>query len=171
MTNEKILKESDSKTVQRVVLGYAKGQFILCLSLAALYGVGLYLTPLGWVGVVIGVAAGMLSFIPYLGFSVGAFGSCLAYGLLVAFEKIQFEIQDVLWIAAVFIVVQLLEGFLLAPRIVGRQVGLSFLPSLLAIVVGGLLFNVIGVVLAIPVAAVVKALYEKRKKSQTILKK
>ncbi len=132
------------------VLGqFVRGQLIVMLALAVLFAVGY-----GVVGIrlalPIGILAGLLSFIPY----VGA-GAALALGLLmVAFDGL--GLGAALGVVGVYTAIQLLEGFVITPRVVGDKVGLSSVGVLFALMVGGEVFGFLGVLLAVPAAAVLK---------------
>lgn len=130
--------------------GYLRGQLIACLVLGALYGAGLELIGLryGWL---IGMLTGFFSFVPYLGFSGG-----FLVALVMAFTQEGGNV--VLSTIVVMTVVQVLESFVITPRLVGNSVGLSGLEALLALIVFGNLFGIIGILFAIPMAAFVKEL-------------
>lgn len=134
------------------VLGqFVRGQLIVMGALAALFALGY-----GLVGVrlalPIGITAGLLSFIPYLGAGVA-----LGLGLLmVAFDGL--GLGGVFGVVGVYTAIQLLEGFVITPWIVGDRVGLSSVGVLFALMVGGELFGFLGVLLAVPAAAVLKIL-------------
>jgi predicted PurR-regulated permease PerM len=128
------------------VAGFLRGQGLVCLLLGVFYGAGLSLVGLDS-GVLVGLMTGLLSFIPYLGMALGlAVGTALA---VVQFD----QLWDVGLVLAVFAAGQVLESFILTPRLVGGQVGLHPVWVLLALMAGGALFGFVGVLLAIPVAA------------------
>lgn len=135
------------------VLGaFLRGQLLVMLALAVVYATGLMLVGLE-LGLLIGVLAGLASIVPYLGMVVGI-GAALTAGLF------QFggEFSPLLAIAAVFMVGQMLEGMLLTPWLVGDRIGLHPVAVIFAIMAGGQLFGFSGVLLALPVAAVVMVL-------------
>jgi predicted PurR-regulated permease PerM len=135
------------------VLGaFLRGQLLVMLALAVIYSAGLMLVGLE-LGLLIGLLAGLASIVPYMGFVVG-FGAAVAAGLF------QFggEFYPLLGIAAVFMVGQLLEGMLLTPLLVGDRIGLHPVAVIFAILAGGQLFGFVGVLLALPVAAVIMVL-------------
>lgn len=139
----KLAKESD------VVLGaFLRGQLLVMLALAFVYSVGLM-----WVGLelalIIGLIAGLVSFVPYLGFIIGILMASVA-----AFMQFH-ELSYLLWVAAVFGVGQALEGMLLTPLLVGDKIGLHPVAVIFAVMAGGQLFGFVGVLLALPVAAVI----------------
>lgn len=142
-TAVKLTKESDE------VLGaFLRGQLLVMLALACVYSVGLM-----WVGLelalIIGLIAGLVSFVPYLGFIIGILLAGIA-----AFMQFQ-ELSYLLWVAAVFGVGQALEGMLLTPLLVGDKIGLHPVAVIFAVMAGGQLFGFVGVLLALPVAAVI----------------
>jgi predicted PurR-regulated permease PerM len=134
------------------VAGYLRGQALVCLCLGTIYGVGLTIVGLQF-GFVIGMIAGVISFIPFLGTIVGAL---LALGMALA----QFppDWLSVGKVAVVFLIGHLLEGNLLAPKLVGDRVGLHPVWIMFALLAGGSLFGFVGVLVAVPIAAVVGVL-------------
>lgn len=137
-----------AREVDQTLAGFLRGQGTVCLVLGVFYALGLSLAGLDF-GLVIGLLAGLLSFIPYVGSIVGLL---LSVGLAV----LQFDSWlHVAIVAGVFFVGQGLEGYVLTPRLVGRSVGLHPVWVIFAILAGGALFGFVGVLLAVPVAAVV----------------
>ncbi len=137
------------------VLGqFFRGQFTVMVILAILYSVGY-----GSIGVPlalpIGIMAGFLSFIPYVGSTLG-----LATALLMTALDWQGWTQ-VLWVLGVHAVIQGLEGFVITPKIMGDTVGISAIAVLFALLVGAELLGFTGVLLAVPAAAVIKILIER----------
>jgi predicted PurR-regulated permease PerM len=131
------------------VAGYVRGQALVCLCLGSIYGIGLSLVGLQF-GFTIGLIAGLISFIPFVGTLVGA---TLALGMALA----QFPPDwiDVAKVAVVFLIGHLLEGNVLSPKLVGDRVGLHPVWIMFALLAGGSLFGFVGVLVAVPVAAVV----------------
>ncbi len=139
------------REIDAILSGFVRGQAMVCLSLGAFYGLGLTLTGLD-LGLVVGFSAGILSFIPYLG-TISGF--LVGVGLALA--------QSPDWtlaasVAGVFIVGNLLEGNLLAPKLVGEKIGLHPVWVIFALLAGGALFGFLGILLALPVAAVIGVL-------------
>jgi predicted PurR-regulated permease PerM len=131
------------------VAGYLRGQALVCLCLATLYSVGLSAVGLQF-GFVIGLIAGLISFIPFVGTLVGA---TLSIGMALAqFPPEWFGVAKV---AAVFLAGHLLEGNVLSPKLVGDRVGLHPVWIMFALLAGGSLFGFVGVLIAVPVAAIV----------------
>ena len=131
------------------VAGYVRGQALVCLCLGTIYGVGLSVVGLQF-GFVIGLIAGVISFIPFVGTLVGA---TLSIGMALAqFPPDWFGVVKV---AAVFLIGHLLEGNVLSPKLVGDRVGLHPVWIMFALLAGGSLFGFVGVLIAVPVAAVI----------------
>jgi predicted PurR-regulated permease PerM len=134
--------------IDRTLAGFARGQAMICLFLAVFYGVGLTAIGLDF-GLAIGVFAGLLSFIPYVGSIVGLIVSVgLAY--------VQFD--DWVWVAVtagIFFAGQAIEGNILQPKLLGENVGLHPVWVIFALLAGGALFGFLGLLLAVPVMAVI----------------
>jgi predicted PurR-regulated permease PerM len=135
--------------VDDVLSGFIRGQIIVALSLAVLYSAGLTLTGIRF-GFLIGVVAGLLFIIPYVGTLIGIVASAVV--LIVDFSGW----GQVFGVAATFAVAQAIEGYVLTPRIVGNRVGLNQLETLAAILVGGEAAGFAGMVLAIPGGGILK---------------
>jgi predicted PurR-regulated permease PerM len=137
--------------VDRTLAGFARGQATVCLILAAFYGAALTIVGLDF-GVIVGLIAGFLSFVPYLGFFVGFL---LSIGLAAA----QFGTWGMIGLtAAIFLAGQALEGNFLTPRIVGGRVGLHEVWVIFALLAGGVLLGFLGLLLAVPIAATIGVL-------------
>ncbi len=137
--------------VDRMLAGFVRGQSSVCAILGILYALGLNLAGLDF-GLQIGLIAGILTFIPFVGSAVGLVSS-------VGMALVQFD--DWLRIgivAAIFVVGQVLEGNLLTPKLVGDRVGLHPVWVIFALLAGGFLFGFVGILLAVPVAAVIGVL-------------
>ncbi|NKF23645.1 AI-2E family transporter [Solimonas marina] len=131
------------------VLGsFIRGQLLVMAALAAAYSIGLTLTGLK-LGLIIGVIAGLLSFVPYLGFAVG-FGAALIAMLVQTHEWL-----PLVWICLVFGIGQVLESAVLTPILVGDKIGMHPVAVIFAVMAGGQLFGFIGVLVALPVSAVI----------------
>lgn len=136
------------------VLGaFIRGQLLVMLALGTIYAVGLMSIGLD-LGLLIGLLAGLASIVPYMGFVVG-FGAAVAAAL---FQYSGFDLYPLIGVAVVFGVGQLLEGMLLTPLLVGDRIGLHPVAVIFAILAGGQLFGFTGVLLALPVAAVIMVL-------------
>lgn len=135
------------------VLGaFLRGQLLVMLALAIIYAIGLTLAGLN-LGLLIGILSGLASIVPYMGFIVG-----IAAALLAALFQFGLDLYPLLGVVAVFAVGQALEGVLLTPWLVGDRIGLHPVAVIFAILAGGQLFGFTGVLLALPVAAVIMVL-------------
>lgn len=145
------------KTVSMVkecgeVLGaFFRGQLLVMIGLAILYCVGLAIVGLDlWL--VIGITAGMLSVVPYLGFIIG-------FLLSIADVVIKYHSWwYLLYVCIVFAIGHVAESYILQPWLIGNRIGLHPLAVIFAVIAGGILFGFVGVLLALPVAAVIKVL-------------
>ncbi|MGQ7817706.1 AI-2E family transporter [Metapseudomonas furukawaii] len=136
------------------VLGaFLRGQLLVMLALGMIYAVGLMLVGLD-LGLLIGLLAGLASIVPYMGFVVG-FGAAVVAAL---FQFGGVEFYPLIGVVAVFTAGQLLEGMLLTPLLVGDRIGLHPVAVIFAILAGGQLFGFTGVLLALPVAAIIMVL-------------
>ena len=134
------------------VLGaFMKGQLLVMLALAIVYASGLWLVGLD-LALLVGMIAGLASIVPYMGFFIG-----IAVAGIAAFMQFQ-DPMVLAFVGTVFIVGQLLEGMLLTPLLVGDRIGLHPVAVIFAIMAGGQLFGFVGVLLALPVAAVIMVL-------------
>ena len=137
--------------IDETLAAFVRGQSSVCLVLALFYGIGLTLVGLKS-GLLVGFGAGFISFVPYVGAAAG-----LMVGLVIA----SFQFSE--WIpigivAVIFLVGQALESYVLTPRLVGNRVGLHPVWIIFALLAGGALFGFTGVLLAVPVAAVIGVL-------------
>jgi predicted PurR-regulated permease PerM len=138
--------------IDKVLAGFVRGQMLVCLFLAAFYGIGLTIFGLQF-GLFIGITAGMISFIPYVG---TALGFVVGIGVAVA----QFW-NEPIWIAAVagvFVVGQMIEGNVLHPVLIGDRVGLHPVWIMFALLAGGSLFGFVGILISVPLFAVIGVL-------------
>jgi len=141
------------RRVDDVLGAFIRGQLTVCTILAVLYSLGLWLVGVD-LAIVIGVVSGYLFIVPYLGTVVGV----IAASLMVLLEF--HDISRLLLVWAVFAVVQLMEGYIFTPKIVGSRVGLSPVAVILALLVGAGLFGLLGILIAVPAAAVLKIFAE-----------
>lgn len=133
--------------------GFLRGQFLVMLGQGAIYAVGMSLVGLR-LGLLIGMVAGLISFIPYLGATVG-----ILLALIAAIAQAQgFDWQLLILIGVVFTIGQLVESYVLTPRLVGDRIGLHPVAVIFAVLAGGQLFGFLGMLLALPVAAVANVL-------------
>ena len=134
--------------INQILSGFVRGQTMVCFSLALYYGIGLGL--IGWpYGILIGPVMGMLSFVPYVGFGSGL--------ILSVFLGLIQGMSAGAWIALACVmgIGQVLEGYVLTPRLVGKRVGLHPVWIIFALLAGGVLMGFLGVLLAVPAAAVI----------------
>ncbi|PJI32109.1 chloramphenicol efflux transporter CxpE [Acinetobacter pseudolwoffii] len=135
------------------VLGaFVKGQFLVMILLGIVYAVGLQLIGLE-VGLIIGMVAGLASIIPYLGFAVGIIAAVIA-------TLLQFGIDwwQLVLVGIVFMVGQAVEGYILQPFLLGDKIGLSPVAVVFAVLAGAQLAGFLGMLIALPVAAVIVVL-------------
>jgi len=135
----------------KVLGAFVRGQLLVMLGLGIYYGAALSLVGLS-VGLLIGLVAGLLSFVPYLGFIVGFGGAIIA--VLVQYG----DWTHLLIVCGVFVIGQLLEGYVLVPRLVGGKIGLHPVAVIFAVLAGGYLCGFLGVLLALPAASVIMVL-------------
>ena len=140
---------SYAEDIDAMLSQFMRGQLIVMVILAVLYS-GAYALLGVRLAVPIGIAAGVLNFIPYLG-SAFALVAGMLMSLLDGWHGWQ-----LVGVVLAYTAIQTLEGFVITPRIVGQTVGLSEIWVLVALFVGGELFGFFGVLLAVPAAAVAK---------------
>jgi predicted PurR-regulated permease PerM len=145
-TVTRLAKESD-----QVLGAFIRGQFSVMLVLGVLYAIGLWAVGLD-LGLLIGFIAGLVSFVPYLGPATG-----MVLGVLAALVQYG-DWTHVLLVLGVFGIGQVIESYFLTPRLVGDKIGLHPVAVIFAIMAGGQLFGFLGVLLALPVAAVANVL-------------
>jgi predicted PurR-regulated permease PerM len=141
-----------AREMNQAIAGFVRGQITVCLILGIFYAVGLSLIGLNF-GALIGLTAGMLSFIPYV-------GSLTGLVLSVGIALVQFW-PDWTWILAtlgVFVFGQFVEGNILSPKLVGASVGLHPVWLMFALLAAGSLFGFVGLLLAVPLAAAIGVL-------------
>ncbi len=143
----KLAKEMDA-----AVSGFIRGQALVCLSLGFIYGLCLTLAGLNF-GFLIGLMAGILSFIPYVGSIIG-----FVAALVVGYFQYDGEMARLVVVAVIFGIGQFFEGNVLTPRLVGEKVGLHAVWVIFALMAGGSLLGFTGVMIAVPVAAVIGVL-------------
>lgn len=144
------------KLTNSILSGYIRGQLVVALALGILYSFGLSILGLKF-GILIGLFSGLICIIPYAGFSLG-----LLAALITALAN-DASMGTIIGVFVVFGIVQILEGFIITPKVVGDKVGLGPLATVLALIVGGNLLGLIGMLIAIPVTAVAKSLIKELK--------
>ncbi len=141
---EKVMRD-----VIQVLRDFLYGQLMVALALGVIYTIGLLIVraPLA---LAIGPLAGILALVPYLGFIVGlglaAFLTFLEYG----------DLWHLMGVVITFGVAQFIEGWVLTPQLLGKRVGLHPVWVVIALLLGGELFGISGIVVAVPVAAVLR---------------
>lgn len=141
------------REINHALASWVRGQLTVMTVLGILYATGLALTGVP-LGILIGLTTGLMAFVPYVGVLVGL-GLALGAALLDAHPA-----SAIAGVAATFGAVQTLDTFLVTPRILGGRVGLSPVSVIFALTLGGELLGYAGVLLAVPVAAVVKVLLD-----------
>lgn len=137
-----------AREVDTTLAGFLRGQGTVCLVLGLFYAIGLSIVGLDF-GLVVGLMAGFLSFIPMVGSTLGLIAS-------VGLAAVQFgDWIMVAVVAAIFLVGQAIEGNVLTPKLVGERVRLHPVWVIFGLLAGGALFGFVGVLLAVPVAAVI----------------
>jgi predicted PurR-regulated permease PerM len=135
-----------------VLAGFARGAAIVCVALSAFYAVALSVVRLDF-ALVIGVTAGALSFVPYLGFAIG-----LASSVGIALWQFWPDWLRVALVLVIFLVGQVLSDYVLTPRLVGERTGLHPLWVIFGVFAGGALFGFVGMLLAVPACAAIGVL-------------
>jgi predicted PurR-regulated permease PerM len=137
--------------IDMIIAGFVRGTGTVVLFLATVYGGGLTLIGLDF-GLLVGIVAGLLSFVPYLGTFTGLFVS-----LVIA--TVQWgDLPHIAMVLGVFGFGQLIESYYLTPKLVGEKVGLHPVWVIFALMVGGLFLGFTGIILAVPIAATIGVL-------------
>ena len=138
--------------MNEAIAGFVRGQTAVCLILGSYYAVALTLAGLSF-GLLIGLASGIITFIPYVGSLTGL---VLAGGVAIA----QFwpEYTPIITVLVIFFVGQFLEGYVLAPKLVGESVGLHPVWLMFALFAFGYLLGFVGLLIAVPLAAIIGVL-------------
>ena len=150
-----LLPKKTGKTIRQqmqqidtLIASFIRGQLSVCILLGLFYAIGLYLIKVE-LGVVIGFVSGLISFIPY-------FGSIFGFLLSASIAAVQFSsFTPVLYVVAVFAIGQFIEGNFLTPKLVGDSVGLHPIWIMFALLSGGVLLGFLGLMIAVPTAAVI----------------
>ncbi|MFC3716963.1 AI-2E family transporter [Luteimonas soli] len=145
-TASRLAKESSD-----MLGGFLRGQFTVMLILGAMYGFGLWAIGID-LGLLIGIVAGLLTFVPYLGPASG-----VIFGVIAALVQ-HGDWKHVAGVLAVFGIGQVIESYWLTPKLVGDRIGLHPVAVIFAVLAGGQLFGFLGMLLALPVAAVANVL-------------
>ncbi len=137
--------------VDQVLANFVRGQLMVAVLMGSLYSMGLYAigTPMS---LFIGFLAGFANLVPYLGIVVGFLPAAI-----LTYLQAQ-EWMPIFWVLGVFGVVQILVGMIITPRIVGENIGLHPVAVIFAVLLGGELFGLTGIIIGVPVAAVLNVL-------------
>lgn len=146
--NKKEFKEV-LEEIDRIVSGFIRGRIMVCFIVGALIGIGLYFLNLKF-ALIIGIVSGIFNFIPYLGPIVG-----VVLALIFALGQPWWTL---LMIVVLFVLVNQLEAIYLNPNILGKGLGLHPLTVILSILICGQLLGILGVLVAVPLAAILKVL-------------
>jgi predicted PurR-regulated permease PerM len=141
-----------ARDVDDAIAGFVRGQSGVCLILGSFYAMALTLVGLNF-GFLIGLVSGLISFIPYVGSLTG-----LVIGATVAIAQFWPDYASILIVIAIFLLGQFLEGYVLAPKLVGESVGLHPVWLMFALFAFGYLFGFVGLLVAVPLAAAVGVL-------------
>ncbi len=142
----KLVKEGDA-----VLAEFFRGQLLLMFALAVFYSIGLWIVGLEF-SLLIGLTAGLVSFVPYLGVIVG-----IAIAGVAAFMQFH-DVTHIVYVLIVFGAGQMLESMVLTPLLVGDRIGLHPVVVIFAVMAGAQLFGFFGMLIALPVAAVIVVL-------------
>jgi predicted PurR-regulated permease PerM len=137
----------------RVVRQYLWGRLLLMIILAIFYGMGFLVIGLQH-ALFLAIFASLFSIIPYLGPMIG-----IALPILVALGS-QSSLVLLLWVLAVFAVAQFIESYILEPLIVGAEVNVNPLITIVAVVAGSLLWGIAGLILAIPIVGILRVIFD-----------
>ncbi|MBS1185811.1 MAG: phosphoribosylaminoimidazole-succinocarboxamide synthetase, partial [Proteobacteria bacterium] len=136
-----------ARAMDAVVGEFLRGQMAVMLALALYYTLALWAAGLDY-ALPIGILTGVLSFVPFLGFGLG-----MILALLVALLQFS-DWTGVAWVAGIYLAGQVLESYVFTPRLVGERVGLHPVAVIFALAAFGQLFGFVGLLLAVPLAAV-----------------
>jgi predicted PurR-regulated permease PerM len=140
-----------ARETDEVLSHLIRGQLLVMATLGFVYSTGLTLAGLD-VGLLIGIMSGLVSFIPYLGFFSGLFAASIA--MLVQTQSA----TSLIWVAVVYGIGEFLETGVLTPLLVGDRIGLHPVAVIFALLAGGQLFGFVGVLLSLPLSAIIAVL-------------
>ena len=142
-----------AKDCDVALMSFIKGQLSVMLLLGVIYAVQLQLIGLN-LGLIIGISAGIASFVPYLGFGLGILSALIA-------GVVQFGLDPMylILIIGAFMVGQAMEGYVLQPLLLGDKIGLSALWVIFSVLAGASLFGFVGMLIALPVSAILNVLF------------
>ncbi|MBX3708766.1 MAG: AI-2E family transporter [Gammaproteobacteria bacterium] len=140
-----------ARDCDEVLSAFIRGQLIVMLCLGLIYGIGLSIVGLR-LGLIIGLIGGLLSIVPYL----GSLFVVIAASITAFLQTGTYE--SILYVLIVFVIGQAIEGYILTPYLIGERIGLHPVAVIFSIMAGGTLFGFFGILLALPVAAVLMAI-------------
>ena len=135
------------KEIDIVLSKFIRGQGLVCLTLCIIYSFGLFTVGLKF-GILLGIFAGIISFVPYVGAFLGG-----GLTLILGFSQFGFSPQ-LIFISSVFVFGQLFESYYLTPKLVGEAIKLNPIWIIFALLTGAYLYGFVGVLISLPVAAV-----------------
>lgn len=138
-----------AREIDAAIAGFVRGQTGVCLILGSFYAVALTFAGLNF-GLLIGLVSGLVSFVPYVGSMSG-----LVVASAVAVAQFWPDWSAILLVVGIFFTGQFLEGYILAPKLVGESVGLHPVWLMFALFAFGYLFGFVGMLLAVPLAAAI----------------
>lgn len=141
-----------AREIDAAISGFFRGQTAVCLILGSFYAVALTFTGLNF-GLLIGIISGLITFIPYIGSMTG-----LILSLGVAVAQFWPAYGLIVIVLGIFLVGQFIEGYVLAPKLVGESVGLHPVWVIFALLAFGYLFGFVGLLVAVPLAATIGVL-------------
>ena len=139
------------KEIDQVLAKFIRGQGLVCFILSVFYGIGLFLVDIKF-GIILGIFAGIISFIPFVGAFLGG-----GLTMILGFSQFSFSFE-LLILLLIFIFGQLLESYYLTPKLVGDAIKLNPVWIIFALSTGAFLSGFVGVLIALPVAAVLGVL-------------
>ena len=139
------------KEIDQVLAKFIRGQGLVCFILSVFYGIGLFLVDIKF-GIILGIFAGIISFVPFVGAFLGG-----GLTMILGFSQFSFSFE-LLILLLIFIFGQLLESYYLTPKLVGDAIKLNPVWIIFALSTGAFLSGFVGVLIALPVAAVLGVL-------------
>jgi len=136
-----------AREIDAALAGFVRGQTAVCLILGSYYALTLSFAGLNF-GLLIGLAAGLITFVPYLGSIIG-----LVVGVGIAIAQFWPDYVPILTVLGIFLVGQFVEGYVLSPKLVGESVGLHPVWLMFALFAFSYLFGFVGLLLSVPLAA------------------
>ena len=139
------------KEIDQVLAKFIRGQGLVCLTLSIFYGIGLFLVGIKF-GIILGIFAGVISFIPFVGAFLGG-----GFTLILGFTQFGMSFE-LLTLLLIFVFGQLFESYYLTPKLVGDAIKLNPIWIIFALSTGAFLAGFVGVLISLPVAAVLGVL-------------